>query len=555
MRKPALAVLACVGVAAGILAERQAYDWADLRAWLPDLLAGWVLIGVGIALLAAGRPRGGAVLLLVAGFSWFAFNFATTGPELLEKVATRSAYLHRAPLLQLALALPNGRPATRLAVGSTALAWTAALVWPLWDADATALVLAVAFVVIAAAARTMARGRRRRILATRGFLAVALLAAAIAADAVRSIAGVHGGATDVTVVAYAAAVALAGVVLLTGALVDAPTALAERAVALEHAGVRLRDALRDLLGDERLEIGFDVGAPGLVDDAGVPLAEDTSGRTVTPVLVAGQRVAMVVHEPATLGDAATRSAVLAAVGLAAQRERLRAEVGRQADAVEASRRRLLLAEEQERRRLAERLARGPGTALGDVERLVDEALVATDGDDALAAAVARARAQLDHVQPDLAAPLRGLGLVAGDELVPALERLAAGLPLEAHVDLEETKVSPEVASALWFVCSESLANVVKHAQAGHVRVALRGSDGSVRLTVEDDGRGGADPRGSGLVGLADRVAALGGRLVVSSPEGEGTRVVADLPLGLDTRAGRRPYDLPRQAPRPAGDLP
>ena len=82
---------------------------------------------------------------------------------------------------------------------------------------------------------------------------------------------------------------------------------------------------------------------------------------------------VVVHDPSTLADGATRAAVLAAVGLAAERAGLRVEVGRQIDAVEASRRRLLLAEEEERRRLAARLDRGPGAALADVGRLVHEA--------------------------------------------------------------------------------------------------------------------------------------------------------------------------------------
>ena len=62
-----------------------------------------------------------------------------------------------------------------------------------------------------------------------------------------------------------------------------------------------------------------------------------------------------------------------------------------------------------------------------------------------------------------------------------------------------------------------------------MRVGLAGLDGAVRLSVEDDGRGGANARGSGLVGLADRVAALGGRLFVESPPGGGTRIVAELP--------------------------
>ena len=83
--------------------------------------------------------------------------------------------------------------------------------------------------------------------------------------------------------------------------------------------------------------------------------------------------------------------------------------------------------------------------------------------------------------------------------------------------------------ALWFVCSESLANAAKHAAPDSVVITLGSAGDAARLEVRDDGRGGADPGGSGLAGLADRVAAVGGRLSVDSPPGAGTRVVALVP--------------------------
>jgi signal transduction histidine kinase len=529
MRRAALVGLACAGVAFGVIAEQQAYAWRDLGNWLPDLLAGWTLIGLGIALLGLRRPRGAAVLMLLAGFSWYAFNFENTGPAAVQWLAVHAAYLHRGPLLQLALAAPEGRPRTRLTAAGVALAWSAAVVWPLWDHDGTALILAVVFVGIAAAARRSAPGRRSRAIAGRGLAGASILCAAIAADALRSLSGATQGVTDVTVLGYAAAVALAGVLLFKAAMLDAPAALTERAVALERGGVTLRDALRDLLGDPELEIGF-AGSDELVDDQGRPLAPRSADRVATPVTVAGTPVAAVVHDRLTLDDAAIRAAVIAAVGLAAERSRLRREVGRQADAVDASRRRLLLTEEEERRRLAERLERGPGAALADVERLVRETRPASYGGEELAAALDRTSQQLARVRPELDALVRGLGGVDRAGLVAALERLTVGLPVEVDLELADVTVSPEVASALWFVCSESLANAVKHADARSIRVALAPANGNVRISVEDDGRGGANPGGSGLVGLADRVAALGGRLAVVSPTGGGTQVVAELPL-------------------------
>ena len=87
-------------------------------------------------------------------------------------------------------------------------------------------------------------------------------------------------------------------------------------------------------------------------------------------------------------------------------------------------------------------------------------------------------------------------------------------------------------TAAYFLVSEALANAAKHAQAGEARVAARCGGGLLAVEVADDGTGGAAPgRGSGLRGLADRVEAAGGRFILSSPEGEGTVVRAELPCG------------------------
>ena len=86
--------------------------------------------------------------------------------------------------------------------------------------------------------------------------------------------------------------------------------------------------------------------------------------------------------------------------------------------------------------------------------------------------------------------------------------------------------------AAYYVVSEALANAGKHASATHARVSIRRSGGVLRVQVADDGVGGADPAaGSGLTGLADRVAALGGTLTVTSPPGAGTTITAELPCG------------------------
>jgi signal transduction histidine kinase len=93
---------------------------------------------------------------------------------------------------------------------------------------------------------------------------------------------------------------------------------------------------------------------------------------------------------------------------------------------------------------------------------------------------------------------------------------------------------PSVEIASYFVVSEALTNTTKHAQAQHAEVLVEERNGWLRLCISDDGIGGADPStGSGLVGLRDRVEALGGAIMVSSPAGKGTTIIVSLPATQD----------------------
>jgi signal transduction histidine kinase len=100
-----------------------------------------------------------------------------------------------------------------------------------------------------------------------------------------------------------------------------------------------------------------------------------------------------------------------------------------------------------------------------------------------------------------------------------------------RLEVADGRFGADVEAAGYFLVAEALANVAKHAGADEATVAVRRENGRLLISVSDDGRGGADPlRGSGLHGLADRVAALGGSLVVESPAGAGTTLRASLPL-------------------------
>jgi signal transduction histidine kinase len=116
------------------------------------------------------------------------------------------------------------------------------------------------------------------------------------------------------------------------------------------------------------------------------------------------------------------------------------------------------------------------------------------------------------------------GLRAGvDTIVARLD-----LPVQVHVPVE--RFEAEIESSAYFIVAEALTNVVKHAHAGRAEVRASVADGMLHVEVRDDGIGGADPDGHGLVGLGDRATALGGRLDIESPAGGGTLVAAAIPL-------------------------
>ena len=125
---------------------------------------------------------------------------------------------------------------------------------------------------------------------------------------------------------------------------------------------------------------------------------------------------------------------------------------------------------------------------------------------------------MHHVE-DAPASVIQVVIVAGQ---PAIEALAQRAPVRVITEVTEQRYPDEVEVAAYYVVAEGLTNAVRHAAASEVRVGVVARDTSLIVTVEDDGRGGADLRsGSGLRGLADRVAAVGGQLTLQSPAGGG----------------------------------
>ena len=201
----------------------------------------------------------------------------------------------------------------------------------------------------------------------------------------------------------------------------------------------------------------------------------------------------------------------------------------------ASRMRIVEASDAERRRLERNLHDGAQQRLVATSLAVRLAARRVTDDPAVRAMLDGAGDELAHALEELRELARGLhpAVLTDHGLRAAIEAVADRAPLPVAVDVPLDERLPEtVEAAAYFVVCEALTNVAKYAQASEARVRIGRTDGTAQVEVVDDGVGGADASGgSGLRGLADRVEALGGRLVVSSPVGEGTAVRAQLPVG------------------------
>jgi PAS domain S-box-containing protein len=207
----------------------------------------------------------------------------------------------------------------------------------------------------------------------------------------------------------------------------------------------------------------------------------------------------------------------------------------------ASRRRIVATADEARRRIERDLHDGAQQRL--VSTVVALKLALQDLGDANGPAVelveealANAQRGMDEVR-EIAHGVHPRILSSGG-LVPALKMLADRSPVSATVDVQTDARLPEnVEVTAYYVASEALTNTAKHAQASQVRITVDVDDRWLVLTIRDDGVGGADPsRGSGLTGLRDRVAALGGALAVQSERGVGTVLTAQIPVASPAAA-------------------
>jgi signal transduction histidine kinase len=300
----------------------------------------------------------------------------------------------------------------------------------------------------------------------------------------------------------------------------------------------VRAALAQVLRDDELDVAFWVPERKLyVDAAGAPyeFPVHDPGRAITAIRDGdGKPLAALVHdvglenEPELVRDAA------AAARFALENARLQAELRAQLVLVQESRARIVAAGDEERRRIERDLHDGAQQQLvalalglrsaqrrfhGEVSGEVDEVLGSA------VAELQRAVEQLRELAHGVHPPV-----LTQSGLATALQTLAAETPVPVTLAQAPTERLPApIEAAAYFVACEALANAVKHADASRITISAFQRDGCLVIEVADDGVGGADPRGSGLRGLADRVEAHGGRFRVESRNGDGTRVVGELP--------------------------
>jgi PAS domain S-box-containing protein len=249
-----------------------------------------------------------------------------------------------------------------------------------------------------------------------------------------------------------------------------------------------------------------------------------------PIVVAGilwGAVGIASSEPLPADTEARLGAFCELVSLAVASAQAREDLS-------ASRARLVKAGDGERRKLERNLHDGAQQRLVSLALTLRLAKRQLDNDpDAARKSLDAASTELDLALAELRELARGLHPAALTEqgLGPALEAVAQRLPIEVRISAPPDRLPENIEATVYYIVSEALTNVTKHAQADQANVSIGFEDGALRFEITDDGRGGADPSaGSGILGLRDRAEAVGGTLFVISPPGQGTRVTAQIPL-------------------------
>jgi signal transduction histidine kinase len=299
----------------------------------------------------------------------------------------------------------------------------------------------------------------------------------------------------------------------------------------------MRDALARALGDPTLELAFWLPEQRMYADAAgnpfdPPAADST--REVTPIAHEGESLAVIVHDASLREEPELVQAAGAAAHLAIENARLQAETRARLLQVQESRARIVAAGDEARRRIERDLHDGAQqrlVALALRLRVEQSRLHGRDDpevDRLLEAAVVELQAAMNELR-ELAHGVHP-AILTEEGLAAAVESLTIRGQTPVSLDISEDRLPAPVEATAYFVVCEALTNIAKHSDAAGARITARRQNGTFVVKVEDDGVGGAHVDGSsGLRGLMDRVEALGGRVTIDSPVGNGTRIQAEIP--------------------------
>jgi signal transduction histidine kinase len=501
-----------------------------------DFVVGLSLIACGVACRRRRRESRIGDLLAGAGFAWFLGTFVGSA---LGPAATFGALfvtLHRGPLIHAVLSYPTGRLSGRFERLVVASGYIWAAIPALGESPVLAIVVSCALTGAALVRQGRVSGtqHRARGVALAGALAFAVV---VSAGGVTDLSGASASTDRVVSWAYQAVVFAIALGLVVDLFRGAWTRATVTGLVVELGKIPseriLRERLADALADPSLTVGYWLPDEGVyVDEDGRLLRQPTesSGREMTVIQdEAGDPVAVLVHDVGVLEDAELLSSVAAAARIAVSNVRLQREIRSQVHEVAASRRRIVESAEVQRRRLEEELRAGAERRLAHVEVV----LAGARGDGAARTLLDQALAELERARVDLRELGRGIlpELLTRGGLSAALADLARRGTVPVTIRVAPGRFPAAIEAAVYFVCSEALANVGKHARATTASVEVAREPERLVVTVSDDGIGGASfDAGSGLRGLADRVEALGGSLTREGPSGRGTRLRAELPL-------------------------
>jgi signal transduction histidine kinase len=463
--------------------------------------AGWAALDLVVGLFAAA---GGAFMFAVA---WFVGTAIGGGSYLV--------LFYRGPLLQLLLGV--GRPQVRGYALITGAGYVGGLM-PFRIASVATIVVSLA------SAAALVEGARRSTAANRtASRAAALSSVTLALVWSLSSRGVVSTSAATVLVDVVTAVGLAVAIATTSGVWarEAERALVVDLGPMHQAVLPLTRRVARALADPALELRYRLPDETWVNELGRTVEAPPPSAYATRAFGPDGGEVVLLHGATTSPPQRLARAAAAAAALSLESARLDAEVRARAQEVETSRRRLLMVADDERRALEERLSENVLGRLRRVDRLLAAREFETE------------RKELRDAVGDLVALARGLypPALARRDLGSAILELARRSPVPVVVDLpDDLEPLPEShRAAAWFLCSEALANVVRHANASSARITARRTAGRLELEIVDNGIGGARIEG-GLRGLADRIAALGSEMHLSSPSGGPTILRAALPV-------------------------